>query len=498
MAVAQPSEAQKVEQAHPGWRQAVQTPEFKSWLARQPASTKKLAGSPDARDAIALLDAYRRRDAGAGLTNSAVPSPQAKSNLATEPRGADAKAKPATWSDVMHAFEPLLHPYGNALKATNVFAGVTESVVVIEAQSKLGKSQGSGVVVGEQPFNSRGFAPVPVIVTNAHVVRGTKDVTVRVGGARVPGKVIYSDPKVDLALVTVEPIAGLRRVGLSSASKLEVGATVYAVGSPLGLENSLTSGLVSALRRRDGDLFVQTSAAISPGSSGGGLFNEKGQLVGITTFKLRGGENLNFAIDAEVVFALTRAYHAAGGMVLFVDNEQYAAVKLAWEQGDLVRWLRTAVHGPSGQQRYVQVSRILDRQINRMKSSLPNGEQLNAEIAGFVSDLTAEVPKVPHATYNELAGLTAFSCAIGPPGETHNTGATYVAFDIEGGAALFKDRTYPLSVRGDELAFIDDIGAPARWVLNRSSGQVSLFKVIASRGIRAGELVLSGACRLEP
>jgi Tfp pilus assembly protein PilF len=87
----------------------------------------------------------------------------------------------------------------------------------------------------------------------------------------------------------------------SPASRLRVGEPVYAIGAPQGLELSLSGGLVSALRTVRGELFIQTDAAISRGSSGGGLFDQNARLVGITTFYLDGGQNLNFAIPIERV-----------------------------------------------------------------------------------------------------------------------------------------------------------------------------------------------------
>lgn len=77
----------------------------------------------------------------------------------------------------------------------------------------------------------------------------------------------------------------------------DIGDRVYAIGSPGGLTNSLSEGLISGLRQSGNVKLIQTTAAISPGSSGGGLFNRAGQLIGITTFKLARGENLNFAVD---------------------------------------------------------------------------------------------------------------------------------------------------------------------------------------------------------
>jgi S1-C subfamily serine protease len=81
-------------------------------------------------------------------------------------------------------------------------------------------------------------------------------------------------------------------------SETRVGQRVYAIGSPQGLELTLSEGLVSALRQTTNGSIIQTTAPISPGSSGGGLFNANGQLVGIVTFQSRTGQNLNFALPA--------------------------------------------------------------------------------------------------------------------------------------------------------------------------------------------------------
>ncbi len=78
----------------------------------------------------------------------------------------------------------------------------------------------------------------------------------------------------------------------------KVGQRVYAIGAPQGLELTLSEGLISALRGTDKGAIIQTTAPVSPGSSGGGLFNSSGQLVGIVTFQRKSGQNLNFALPA--------------------------------------------------------------------------------------------------------------------------------------------------------------------------------------------------------
>jgi S1-C subfamily serine protease len=90
------------------------------------------------------------------------------------------------------------------------------------------------------------------------------------------------------------PVARVR-----SFDSLQIGETVIAIGAPSGFSNTLSTGIVSQLRVLDGRKLVQTTAAISGGSSGGGLFDEKGNLIGITTFRIRDAESLNFAISID-------------------------------------------------------------------------------------------------------------------------------------------------------------------------------------------------------
>jgi S1-C subfamily serine protease len=88
-------------------------------------------------------------------------------------------------------------------------------------------------------------------------------------------------------------------VPIRSYESIKVGERVYSIGAPLGLELTLSDGLVSGRRLEDRVRLIQTTAPISPGSSGGGLFDTKGNLIAITTFFLKGSQNLNFAVAAE-------------------------------------------------------------------------------------------------------------------------------------------------------------------------------------------------------
>lgn len=172
-----------------------------------------------------------------------------------------------------------------------VARGVSPAVVTVLDQGGLG----SGVILdGEKG----------IILTNAHVVRGANDnkVEVRLKTAKsLPGTVIYTDPNVDMAIVKVNA-KGLPQAILGDSDKLEVGQSAIAIGNPLGLEQTVTTGVVSAINRRlspnDVDGFIQTDAAINPGNSGGPLLDSTGRVIGINTAVLRGNgaEGLGLAI----------------------------------------------------------------------------------------------------------------------------------------------------------------------------------------------------------
>ena len=97
----------------------------------------------------------------------------------------------------------------------------------------------------------------------------------------------------------------------------KIGSPVYAIGSPLGLDRTLTAGLVSSIRKKGEVILIQTSSPISPGSSGGGLFNDRGELLGITTSKLTAGEGLGFAVSASHIPEFRAAAYAAGVLMTF-------------------------------------------------------------------------------------------------------------------------------------------------------------------------------------
>jgi tetratricopeptide (TPR) repeat protein len=177
---------------------------------------------------------------------------------------------------------------GHALTPSQVFDKVKDSVVVVKTLDSKGKvkMQGSGVLI------SAGR-----IATNCHVVEGGASYQVGRGKQFVQATLYAEDRDKDICILDTKGITG-KPVQLGKAAGLKVGVPVYAVGAPQGLELSLSDGIVSQLRGGPPPL-IQTTAAISPGSSGGGLFDGKGLLVGLTTLYIEGGQNLNFAMPVE-------------------------------------------------------------------------------------------------------------------------------------------------------------------------------------------------------
>jgi Trypsin-like peptidase domain len=191
-----------------------------------------------------------------------------------------------------------------ALSPREVFNRVRASIFVVEALDQSGKAvkTGSGVSV-------RGSE----IVTNLHVVEGAWAVRVRQGKESYPAKVAASDAAHDLCIlsVTVSALDEAPPVrAIVPVSWINVGDRAYAIGAPEGLELSLSEGLISGIRKVQDKTYIQTSAPISPGSSGGGLFDSQGRLLGITTFYVEDGQNLNFAIPAEYVVDMPRKFAA--------------------------------------------------------------------------------------------------------------------------------------------------------------------------------------------
>lgn len=173
---------------------------------------------------------------------------------------------------------------------------VAPAVVVV----RTGGGQGSGVIV----------APRNLIVTNEHVVSGADEVQIETSDGRtMSGVVVSHNAPEDLAIIRPSGPVPLGVEMAAGTDPLRVGDPVFAVGSPFGLQNSVTAGIVSALDRPgDGGVpMIQTDAPINPGNSGGGLFDLRGRLVGIPTSiraPVPGNVGIGFAVPTSRVRAL--------------------------------------------------------------------------------------------------------------------------------------------------------------------------------------------------
>jgi len=177
-----------------------------------------------------------------------------------------------------------------------IIASVLPAIVSIRSETPDGIATGTGFVVDS----------LGTVVTNLHVIEGASQVAVKLhtGEQYKQVRITSFDQDRDLAILRI-PGFGLPTVKLGDSGDIKVGAKVFAIGNPLGLEESVSMGIVSSIRvRPDGTKVIQTDTAISPGSSGGPLIDDKGYVVGVVTFKIVGGENLNFAIPINYVRAL--------------------------------------------------------------------------------------------------------------------------------------------------------------------------------------------------
>jgi len=179
------------------------------------------------------------------------------------------------------------------------------------------------------------------VVTNRHVIEEGISWRLRRGSQTWPLTITYLDPDHDLCQLKAKGFAA-RPVLILSSTAPAVGERVFAIGAPEGLELTMSEGLVSGLREYENAHLIQTSAAISPGSSGGGLFDAQGRLIGITTFFLKEGQNLNFALPGQWVQALAKQAVSSNREAM-TDTAAFQALMLmqigfkAFGDADLVR-----------------------------------------------------------------------------------------------------------------------------------------------------------------
>ncbi len=246
---------------------------------------------------------------------------------------------------------------------SNAVMAVVDRVAPSVAQVADGRGAGSGVVI----------APDGYVLTNAHVVERSE--SVRVGfrdGRRLDGRVVGRDPSSDLAVLRVGA-DGLASAELGDSDRVRVGQLVIAIGNPLGLQSTVTTGVVSALGRtlsgRDGrpiENVIQTDAALDPGSSGGPLVDTRGRVVGINTAVIAGAHGIGFAVPsstANVVAAglirdgrIRRAHLGVSAAATPIGRALAARLGLAVSEG--IRVLEVAT-GSAAERAGVQSGDIL-------------------------------------------------------------------------------------------------------------------------------------------
>ncbi|MFD7075807.1 S1C family serine protease [Nocardioides sp. NPDC059952] len=186
---------------------------------------------------------------------------------------------------------PAPAPSGGA--PTNATEAAAQRILPSVVQVRAGRGTGSGVAIDG----------VGHVVTNAHVVQGSDSVDlVLADGSTTSGRVIGSDERNDIAVIATDPSA-VRAATIGQSGNLRIGQPVIAVGSPLGLNGTVTSGIVSSPHRSSGSRpeMIQTDAAINPGNSGGPLVDLHGRVVGInTSIATLGGPSGNIGIGFAV------------------------------------------------------------------------------------------------------------------------------------------------------------------------------------------------------
>jgi hypothetical protein len=176
---------------------------------------------------------------------------------------------------------------GPRLSPAQIAERAFPSIVRIETPSMIG----TGFVVWQDGR----------IATNLHIIAGAREARITLHDKRVftDVEVLAADRRHDLAIVRI-PARNLPVLRSGDSGQMKAGDRVVAIGNPLGLETTVSDGLVSAVRQIDPQLkLLQISAPISPGSSGGPLFNDRGEVVGVTTLFSAEGQNLNFAVPVE-------------------------------------------------------------------------------------------------------------------------------------------------------------------------------------------------------
>jgi serine protease Do len=264
---------------------------------------------------------------GASIVGLPMGALYATSSPATQPIAAVSPASVPTAAAGLPDFSALVQRYGPAVVNISVKSMVKTAGMPDLSQfgpdSPFFRFMPEGPREREVPMRGQGSGFIVdgngIILTNAHVVSGAKEVTVKLTDKReFTAKVLGADEKTDVAVLKIDA-ANLPTVRIGDQSEVKVGQWVFAIGAPFGFENSVTQGIVSASGRTlpDGSYvpFIQTDVAINPGNSGGPLFNLQGEVIGINSqiYSRNGGyQGVSFAIPMPVAMNVAQQLKEKG------------------------------------------------------------------------------------------------------------------------------------------------------------------------------------------
>jgi len=320
------------------------------------------------------------------------------------------------------------------------------------------------------------------VMTNAHVVEGADEVIVTLTDKReLKAKTIGTDKRSDVALLKIEA-TGLPFVRIGDVSRLKVGEWVLAIGSPFGLDNSVTAGIVSAKSRDTGDLvpLIQTDVAINPGNSGGPLLNMRGEVVGINSqiYSRSGGYmGISFSIPIDEAIRVSDQLRAGGRVIRGrigvaidqVDAKVAESIGLGKATGALVRSVESG--GPA--------------------------EKAGVEAGDIITKVDGKVIEKPGDLQRSIAGVkpgTKTNLQVFRRGAYRDLSVTVVEFEADRNTRTGEreNKSPPATVSGLGLSVADLTDAQKRELKIKNGVRVESVEGAAARaGIREADVLLS-------
>ncbi|HVU97360.1 MAG TPA: trypsin-like peptidase domain-containing protein [Puia sp.] len=244
----------------------------------------------------------------------------------------------------------LLDGYSRTI--TGVVGQVAEAVVHIQVLKRAEPGRGRQRESGSVPASGSGFiiSSDGFVVTNNHVIEGAREIRVALADSRtVNADLTGADPSTDIAVLKID-VGGLKSLSFADSESLQPGQIAIAIGNPLGLQHTVTAGVVSALGRtlrasngRLIDDIIQTDASLNPGNSGGPLVNSLGQVIGVNTATIASAQGLCFAVSSNLAAFVAgklimegrvkRAYLGIAGQLVNLTGRMIAANRLEKRTG---------------------------------------------------------------------------------------------------------------------------------------------------------------------